>query len=252
MATLDRPARLPLSRRGLLAAAGALGVGLALPPAGRVGARAQEAESVQDILDVAATAEALAVTVLGEALASAEAGGYGGPLPEAVTAVLRAARAADQAHLDYLRAAGATPLTERFTVPVRSSGTPSAVLSDAATLLSTASVLKGALVAAYLAAARTFAELGEPGLVKVAYQIGAVEAEHRVLAAQVAGIRPANNVAFAAAMFGTVGDAAQALTELGWLGGDGPTIDYPGPGEIDPGGLSATEPEGPAVECVPG
>jgi hypothetical protein len=106
-------------------------------------------------------------------------------------------------------------------------------------------------VAAYLAAARAFAASGEPGLVKAAFQIGAVEAEHRVLAAHAVGIRPANNLAFAEPMFDTVGAAAQALTELGWLGGAGPTITYPGPGEVDPSLLTATEPEGPAVECAP-
>jgi hypothetical protein len=145
-------------------------------------------------------------------------------------------------NLDFLEAAGATPLTREFTVPVRPSGTPSAVLADPATLLSTAAVLKAARAAADLAAARAFAAGGEPGLVKAAFQIGAVEAEHRVLAAHAVGIRPANNLAFAEPMFETVGAAAQALTELGWLGGAG---------EIDPSGLTATQPEGPAVECAP-
>ncbi len=250
MNTLETAARAALSRRTLLTTAGALGVGLALPRVGSVRSAAEEAESIQDIINIAATAEAMAVTVIGEVLASDAAGGYDQPIPGAVRGVLRAVRAADQAHLDHLQAAGATPLTLEFTVPVRRSGEASAILSDAATMFSTAAVLKGALVAAYLAAARTFAAMGEPALVGVAYRIGAVEAEHRVLAARVAGIRPPNNVAFAEAMFSTVGGAAQALTELGWLGGRGPTITYPGPGEIDSGGLSATEPEGPTVECA--
>jgi hypothetical protein len=240
----------PLSRRTLIGAAGVASLGLAAPRL-LASAAARQAESVQEILDIAATAEALAVTVVGEALASAGADGYDPPLPEAVGAVFQAVRAADQAHLEFLRAAGAAPLTLEFTVPVRSSGTPSAILADPATLLSTAAVLKGALVAAYLAAARAFAEGGEPGLVKAAFQIGAIEAEHRVLAAHAVGIRPANNLAFAEPMFETVGAAAQALTQLGWLGGAGPTIAYPGRGEIDQSGLTSTEPGGPAVECAP-
>ena len=251
MARLEIPMLAALSRRTVLKAAGGVGLGLALPRAGLLRAVAQEEESVQDILNVAATAEALAVTVVGAALASAAEGGYDEAIPEAVAAVLQAMRAADEAHLNFLREAGGEPLTLEFTVPVRRSGAASDILTDSATLLSTAAVLKGALVAAYLAAARRFAALGEPGLVKAAYQIGAVEAEHRVLAAHVVGIRPANNVAFAEAMFETVGGAAQALTELGWLGGDGPTITYPGPGEIDAGGLTATEPGGSALECAP-
>jgi hypothetical protein len=85
-----------------------------------------------------------------------------------------------------------------------------------------------------MAAVREFTDLGQPLLAKVAYQIGAVEAEHRahvragmVLTGDASGLPP-NNKAFETNVVNTVGDAATQLTALGFIGGSGTQVTYPG------------------------
>ena len=51
-----------------------------------------------------------------------------------------------------------------------------------------------------------------------------------------------NDVAFEKAMFTSVGQAAAALQQLGFIGGSGPQITYPGPGAIDTTGLTNLRP----------
>jgi hypothetical protein len=198
-------------------------------------------ETIQQIMDIAATAEAFAVTLLGAALANAASGQLALDAEQQQT--LTAARAAEQAHLDFLTGAGASPLTLTFSLP------DPAILTDVPTFLQTLIVLEEAFIAAYLAAAQEFAIAGETRLAQVALQIGAIEAEHR------AGVRfyalqagvisgPPNDVAFAKALFSSVGAAAQALTDLGFIGGSGggAPLAYPGPGAIDATGVQYLQP----------
>jgi hypothetical protein len=192
-------------------------------------------ETVQQIIDIAATAEAFAVTALGEAIDNAMNGLLA--LNAEHIQTLQAARAAEQAHYDDLIGAGAVPLTLTFTIP------DPAIVTDVPTFLTTLIALEEAFIAAYLAAAQEFAILGRADLARVALQIGAIEAEHRVGArfyAVQAGILTGtpNDVAFEKAMFTSVGEAAAALQALGFIGGDGPEITYPGPGEIDYSGVT--------------
>ena len=238
------------SRRNLFRGAGALGLGLAaaqvldFSTAPLMRAAAADSESAQDIINIAATAEQLAVTLLGGAVSQAMAGKYDKPIPDSVIAILQAARAEEQYHLDYLLAAGAKPLTSTFTIP------DPKLLTDYDTLFGTIVALEGAFIAAYTAAMAEFAQLGQPELVKVAYQVGAVEAEHRVLANYALGTRPANDLAFEANAFATVGDAAAALQQLGFIGGSGTQVSYPGPGMIVTTGVENTQPGGPSAGCV--
>ncbi|HEV2124368.1 MAG TPA: ferritin-like domain-containing protein, partial [Chloroflexota bacterium] len=51
-----------------------------------------------------------------------------------------------------------------------------------------------------------------------------------------------NDVAFERALFTSVGQAATALTDLGFIGGTGTQITYPGPGEIDFTGVTSLQP----------
>jgi hypothetical protein len=196
-------------------------------------------ESVQDIINIAATAEALAVTALGGALDAAVNGQLA--LDAEQQQVVAAARAAEQAHYDFLIGAGAEPLTTEFTLP------DEAIITDVGTFLTTVIGLEEAFIAAYMAAAQTFAILGEPDLVQYALQTAAVEGEHRSHArfyAFAAGLieEHPNNVAFHKGMFTSVGGAAQALTDLGWIGGSGAVLTYPGPGEIDTTGMENLTP----------
>jgi hypothetical protein len=195
--------------------------------------------TAEDVLGAAATAEALAVAFLGEALAAAAAGGLA--LDAEQAGAFAAARAADQAHYEYLAGAGAPPGPLQFTLP------DAGALADPAAFFASVADLKRVTAAAYLAAAQELATLGEPDLAGVAVQIGAVEAEHRALArffAFAAGAVPdvPNDAAFAPARFATTPALLDDLADLGWLGGAGPAIAYPGPGPIDPAGLVRLEP----------
>ncbi len=196
-------------------------------------------ESVQDIINIAATAEAFAVTALGGALDNAANGKLA--LNAEQVQVIRAARAEEQAHYAFLTASGAKPLTTTFTVP------DPRIVTDVPTFLKTLVTLEEAFIAAYIAAAQEFAVMRQPRLVQVALQIGAVEAEHRAgvrFYAIQAGVLTGtpNDVAFEKAMFTTVGQAAAALQSLGFIGGTGPQITYPGPVAIDSTGIKYLQP----------
>ena len=196
-------------------------------------------ESVQTIIDIAVTAEAFAVTALGGALQNAAQGKLG--LNDNHILHIKAARAAEQAHFDFLTGAGAKPLTTTFTVPDEK------IVTDVPTFLKTLITLEEAFIAAYLAAAQEFVVMGEGKLAHVALQIGAVEAEHRAgvrffaIEAGVLSGTP-NDVAFEKSLFTSVGEAAQALKDLGFIGGGGTEISYPGPGEIDYSGVKFLKP----------
>jgi hypothetical protein len=243
MSTLDTVMSARVSRRTLLKGVGAAGVGLTLAQAGMLGSVAAASETVTDIINIAATAEALAITLLGGALDSAAKGGYNKAIPDPVVAILKAARAEEQFHLDYLTGAGAKPLTTSFTVP------DPKLLSDYTTLFSTLVTAEGLFIAAYASAAREFAEMNHPELVKVAFQVGCTEAEHRVLANYALGTRPANNVAFEPMVVSTLGDAAATLQKLGFIGGSGTAVMYPG-SAVDKSNVIETTPGGTAVSCT--
>jgi hypothetical protein len=244
MQTFEALTNSRISRRSLFKGAGALGAGLMLARLPLLRSVAADSESVTDIINIAATAEAMAVTLLGGAIDSASKGGYNKTIPAPVVAILNAARAEEEFHYEYLIAAGAKPLTTDFTVPDMK------LLTDYDTLFSTIVALEGAFIAAYMAAAREFSAMGQTDLVQVAYEVAGTEAEHRVLANYALGVRPANNVAFEKAMFTQVSDAANALKQLGFIGGTGTKVSYPGPGAIVNTGVSQTTPGGPMVDCT--
>lgn len=234
-----------LTRRGILRGTTALGAGLLLARLGLLRAVAQESESVKQIIDIAATAEAMAVTLLGGAIDQARKGAYDRPIPDAVIQILEAARAAEEFHYEYLTAAGAQPITTTFNVPDTS------ILTSSNALFETIVTLEGAFIAAYIAAAQQFTRLQQPELVKVAFQIAGTEAEHRVLANFALGTRPANDVAFEPALFQSVAQAAGTLQQLGYIGGRGPAVTYPGPGTILRDLVTERTPGGPSAVCEP-
>src|SRR5690242_6378617 len=150
MQTFDALAHSRISRRSLFKGAGALGAGLMLARLPLLRSVAADSESVTDIINIAVTAEAMAVTLLGGAIDSASKGNYNKTIPAPVVAILNAARAEEEFHYEYLIAAGAKPLTTTFTVP------DPKLLSDYDTLFGTIVALEGAFIAAYMAAAREF------------------------------------------------------------------------------------------------
>jgi len=202
-----------------------LGGGAALA-AGLPKIASAQSETVQDIINIADTAEHLAVTLLTGAVQSASAIGLSG----LVLDIVKAALAEEQYHADFLESAGAKPLTDTFNVP------DPKILTDFTTFFNTVQALETAFISAYIAAAGEFTGLGQPTLAKYAVEIGAVEAEHRTLARAALALAsssntsdvPPNNVAFESAQFSTVSAAAAALQSLGFIGGTGIVVSYPG------------------------
>jgi len=233
-----------LSRRTVLAGAGIAAAGFTAAQAGFLRAVAAQSDELQDILDITATTERFGVTFLGEGLASNELGNFDRPWPDDVVAVVTAARAQEQFHLDAFEAAGGVALVDTFTIPEE-------FLTSFDAFFGAVVEQETAEIGAQIAAMTAFTELQRPDLVKLSFQYAAEEAEHRLLANYTLGTRPANDVAFASAPFETVAEFLASLEERGIIGGTGAKIIYPGPGQIDATNVIETEPGGPAVDCAP-
>jgi len=193
-------------------------------------ARPTKSGSAQEIMNIAATAEAFSVTLLGMALQKAANGELA--LNAEQQQALRAAQAQEQEHYAHLTRSGAKALTISFTMP------DPKMLTDVPTFFKTLIALEEDSIALYLAAAQEFAMLGRSELAELSLAIASVEAAHRVHArafAIEAGIITglANDVAFQQAKFSSVSQAAAALRESGFIGGSGIAVNYPGPGAID-------------------
>lgn len=246
MNTFEPLTRAQLSRRIVLKGMGALGAGAALAPFGGARSAAAQTETVQDILNVTVTVEKFGVTFLGLGLESAANGNFDPPIPEPVIAIVVAARAQEQAHLDFFESLGGQALTDTFTVP------DPALLTDPAAFFGAVSEQEAREVAAQVAAMTTFTEVSRPDLAKVSFQYGAEEAEHRVLANYAAGVRPPNNFGFAPALYTNTSEIITAMQEVGLIGGSGPAATYPGPDDnFDFSNVTNTEPDGPEVSCGP-
>ncbi len=245
MNTFEPLTRAQLSRRVMLKGMGALGAGAALAPLAGVRSAAAQAETIQDILNVTVTVEKFGVTFLGVGLDSNAMGNFNPPFSDAEVAIVTAARAQEQAHLDFFQGLGGQSLTDTFTVP------DPALLTDPTAFFNAVQQQETREVAAQIAAMTAFTELQRPDLVKVSFQYAAEEGEHRVLANYAAGNRPANDLAFAPALYGRTAEVITAMEEVGLIGGSGPAATYPGPGEIDFSNVTNTEPDGPEVSCGP-
>lgn len=259
MSEFDKAPPKQVSRRKLLkgAVAGAAGVTLAqanmfrtavaasmtggrLAQAGLFHEVAAMSESVQDILNITTTIEQFGVTFLGAGIASAEQKNYNKPWPAPVLAIVKAARAQEQFHLDFFERAGGKSLVSTFTIPP-------VLLTDFNSFFKAIVVEEALEIATQLAAIRTYAELKRPDLVKISFQYAAEEAEHRVLANYTLGTRPANDVAFAPMLLGSISAMMASFRKRGLIGGMGKAIPFPGPGRIDSTNVINRTPDGPAA-----
>jgi hypothetical protein len=231
------------SRRTMLKAAGVGAAGFTVAQAGFLRGQAATDKRLQDALNITASVERFGVTVLGEALKAIADGKYNKKFPDAVVAVLTAARAQEHYHLVAWQKAGGKPLYKSFTIPP-------AVLTDYDTLFKALVAEEAAETAVQIANMALFTEMKRPDLVKVSFQYGAEEAEHRLLANYALGTRPANDHAFAPAMFTTAEDFIAYWKKEGIIGGKGTKITYPGPGKIDDKNVTQTTPGGVAVSCA--
>jgi len=127
-------------------------------------------ESLTDILNTAATTEALGVTFYYHAIQ----GGFFPQLSAPQQWYLQAALDEERHHLGFLLDQGAAPPPTTFFFPAD-------VFEDRVQFLALLATLENAFISAYLAAIPRLHALGEPLLAEIAGQILGVEAEHRVL-----------------------------------------------------------------------
>jgi hypothetical protein len=171
-----------LSRRNLLKGSGAAAAGVVgfSQLFGYRNVFAQnDGDDPQTILNLAATAETFACVHYYTAINSADALG----LTDREISQLTAFLDSELKHKQFLEANGAQALATEFFVPEN-------LFSDRQVFVETTNTAENWFVAAYLAATRRFAELGESLLAATATQVSAVEAEHQALIRLMGGLQP--------------------------------------------------------------
>jgi hypothetical protein len=180
-------------------------------------------EAVGDILNMLLTGEQWPVAILTAQLSE--------PVPADVSPldldVARAWLAKSVDHVLFLESQGAQSLSDTFATPgplVYDRSVPRHKGKEVFTTIMTG---------AYMTAGREFAELGEPLLSKWMYQLGAAQAEERVLARTVLTIygapesTPPNNKGAETDLFIYVRDAYRLLDTMGFFGGYPNKVGYP-------------------------
>ncbi|MBV9712855.1 MAG: ferritin-like domain-containing protein [Ktedonobacteraceae bacterium] len=164
--------------------------------------------AIKNILNIAITAEELAVVFYSHVIRNGDRLGFS----NAGFLDIEAALIEEQIHQVFLAKQGARALTHRFSFPFGED-----TFRHFNLFIKVQQQLEALFVAAYIAAGKEFARLGRPDLVQVAAQIGGVEAEHRAIGRAIGGMRPANNRAFETLLVNTVADAPGVLKRGGFL-----------------------------------
>jgi hypothetical protein len=218
-----RRSRRSMLRGALLGAAGVTGVAaasagvLSVLPRGVTAAHAAAAikasssctDSVQTILNVATTAEQLAVTFYTNGIKDAQKLGIKGVnLNYLTNAVVE-----EQLHENLLLASGGVTLTSTFSFPY---GEDTFDYLDK--FVNTLDQLETAFESAYIAAIKELADQNQSALAELAGQIVTIEAEHRVIGRSILPtIMYPNNRAFTPVYVKSVGDAVNVLASEGYL-----------------------------------
>ncbi|HTZ70879.1 MAG TPA: ferritin-like domain-containing protein [Acetobacteraceae bacterium] len=186
-------------------ALGAAGAGLLQPIAARAATmpkRSTNSDTLQEVIDIAATAEALASTFYYHALEA------GSKLPHVNSSAnqnyFQAAVTQEYEHLRYLQKLGATPATTEFYFP-------DGMFNDETVFFPTALSLEEYFIAAYLAASLDFSGAVSSGITQAnpyalgfAVQVLGVECEHRALLGVAANNTPPNDRIVEAALLKSV------------------------------------------------
>jgi hypothetical protein len=217
-----------LSRRGFLKGAAATGGGLAL--AGFVElfglrdayANHDRKDDPVTIASLASTAETLAATSYYYTILNNPFG-----FSNVFLNYLKLAMTSELYHKAVVESLGGKPLATRFYVPEK-------FLTSKEVNTATFLAAETAFTAAYLAATRRFAELGQPRLAATTAQHAATEAEHLALSRIVGGAQPANPNALPAPIYYNVSDAVPTLAPFlqGGAGFIGP-VEFPGADAIN-------------------
>jgi hypothetical protein len=179
-----------------------------------------ELQALQDGLDASCTVQAATVTFIGVAR-QLGADGLLDLGPETVR-FLRASQCQDEAHYHFFQQVGAQAFVTAFAMPAGS-------LADRAAFLRTLIDLEEIAIGASMAMARRFAEYADFNLVEIAYQMGAVDAQHQALARHLLGEVPANERAFAEWRYFDLLEVEAALFDSGFLDEGDDLIAFPGP-----------------------
>jgi Ferritin-like domain len=207
-----------ISRRLFMKGAVGLGGGIAMASfAGALGVSAAEGDDdPQTILNLAATAETLAVTFYYSAITARSF-----DLDPADEAYLKFALDAEQYHLDFLASQGGKSLANQFYVPAN-------LLSDPGLFVQVGTTAETAFIGAYLAATRVFGDKGLGKLAATTAQHACSEAQHLALTRDIGGLVP-NNLALPLPIYYNVSNAVPTLAPFlqGGSGFIGP-VAYPG------------------------
>ncbi|GCE20571.1 ferritin-like domain-containing protein [Dictyobacter kobayashii] len=202
---------------GLAFAGGVAGAGVLLTEQQNKGAHAAAPnpatpaatkQAIGAILNIAATAETLAVVFYSQVLSHADNLG----LKPATRVNIKATLVEEQLHLQFLNKQGAKSMARTFSFP---NGRDT--FKNLELFLKTQQLLESAFVAAYLAAVKELAQLGRPDLAQIAAQLAAVEAEHRVVGRVIGAMLPIDNEAFPPLLLKNVAAAPAFLKGAGFL-----------------------------------
>lgn len=177
----------------------------------------EDGDSLETIINLAATAETFACTHYYNALTNSSIA-----LTPAERAYAVAALDTELQHLQFLNANGAEALASEFYFPLN-------VFVDRENFSEVTETAEQAFVGAYLAATRRIAELGNPLLAATVAQVACTESVHLSLIRQIGGRLP-NHVSLAEAIIFSVSDAVPVLQPF-LEGGDGmedSTRQFPG------------------------
>jgi hypothetical protein len=194
-----------VSRRTLLKGGSVLAAASVVGFGGMFGTRAlaAEDETVEDVINIAATAELFATTHYYRAIQEAKKLNIGaGEL-----SYLQAGLEQEFFHYNFLVSLGAKPLATKFYFPKGTFG-------DKKTFATVTAIAETVFVGAYTAAVHTFAKLGSPANAAIAAQVATVEAQHLLFMNQLAGVNPPNNLGITAAPFYLVKDAVPVVSPL--------------------------------------
>jgi hypothetical protein len=176
--------------------------------------------TVPELLNLAATLEALSVSYYYQAISSAD--GFFAVLPTAYQRYLRVTLDEEWFHYRYLTTQhAATPVNTSFHFPVNIFA-----VGHFGNFLATMNTLEMATIALYLAAIRQLGEQNEPVLAEIFGQIAGIEAEHRVMGREMAQHSPPapNDLCFERTDFLCAAEASRALANFlnGGAGFTGP------------------------------
>ncbi|GJQ14287.1 hypothetical protein GpartN1_g6078.t1 [Galdieria partita] len=163
---------------------------------------------VKDIIDIARTAEQLAVTFYSNGYKNAAQLGLVG----ANLAYIAAALEEEQLHESYWASLGGVSMASTFSFP-----NGSKTFSDLTTFIETQQEIEGYFDSAYLAAVKELSIQNQSDAAQVAAQVAIIEGEHRVLGRVIGNLVPADNRGFSPVLVSSVSDAVTVIKNSGYL-----------------------------------